>query len=360
MSIQKMYGTSMQQNFFHLDHFGCIGVDLFFVISGFVITLVANKYVGTQQGINFLVKRFYRINPAYYIATLFGLLVYLIRIKLNNQSLVASFKEIGLSLSDSLLILPTSGNMNSFKPLLLVGWTLSFEWLFYILFFFLIAIKLRSKAIMLSGLIGLLVIIGQLLPIHDFRFIFITNPIMLEFILGVLICYIYLHLRQIQTHVGTGLLALGITSYMLMVMFGFKSVSNYLDVLSGDVSVSRFVWWGLPSSFIVAGCIILEKNGLLSKIWGNKFALLCGDASYSIYLVHFSTFYLFKITFQNTGLFQSPDALIWLQIIVAVGLSLVFYKVVEKPLLHYMKDRSLFNIIINKKSELVPTAHESF
>ena len=127
--------TSWQQNFYHLRNFGSIGVDLFFVISGFIIMYVANTYTGLRESINFLVKRFCRINPVYYVATLFFVLVLIIfQMSGMNMAPLSSSSKIVNSLYNAILIIPTNGNIESFSPLLTVGWTLSFEWLFYILF----------------------------------------------------------------------------------------------------------------------------------------------------------------------------------------------------------------------------------
>src|SRR5207247_2506397 len=101
--------------------------DLFFVISGFIIMFVANKYTGLVQGIHFLGKRFWRINPIYYIATFLflGVLV-IIQMLGNNVSDFSSVNRFLNSLADAILILPISDDMQSFSPLLFVGWTLSF------------------------------------------------------------------------------------------------------------------------------------------------------------------------------------------------------------------------------------------
>ena len=98
MDVLVNYGVSWQQNFYHLNGFGCIGVDLFFVISGFIITYVASKYRGFDEGMQFLEKRFWRINPIYYIATIFCLIVALIPLALSNKSIS----------SDEVLLLPLS------------------------------------------------------------------------------------------------------------------------------------------------------------------------------------------------------------------------------------------------------------
>lgn len=329
MTLQNSYGASYQQNFFELSRFGCIGVDLFFVISGFIITFVANNYQGKSQGLYFLEKRFYRINPIYYILTLTALAINLIQ---NIQPISLSIK----TLFDSLLIVPIKGDINDHNLLLGPGWTLIFEWLFYLLFFFIILLKVRHTVLFLIGIIILLVICGRIFKPTDLRLTIITNPIMLEFLLGCIICYIYLTVKRISVLIGFSCLLIGVVSYVYMIIFGFGDVWYYKFVLSGSLSVNRFLIWGIPSSLIVAGCIFLEKNGRLSRIWNNKYALLSGDASYSIYLMHFIVLKLLRLLYKKTGNFLPSDAMIWVQFFIAVAFSIWFYKLVEKPLLQYM------------------------
>ena len=272
--LQMMYSVSWQQNFHHLKTFGCIGVDIFFVLSGFIITYVANKHVGVVQGSQFLIKRFWRINPVYYIACFLGLFVYLLQLWVTKIPIVNLLKQTISSFADSILIVPTARDINSYSPLpaLTVGWTLAFEWLFYLLCFILILCKIKHKTLALSGIILLLVLSGILLNPADLRFIFLTNPIMLEFVLGVIICHLYLKFEKTPVYVGTVCLGTGLITYIILIIVGFGDVWQHISVIGGSVSLTRFIIWGIPSSFIVAGCVFLEKNGRLPKLFNNKWA----------------------------------------------------------------------------------------
>lgn len=348
LMVQKMFSISSEQNFFYLDHFGCIGVDLFFVISGFIIMYVANSYEGLSQGFYFLAKRFCRINPVYYIATLCLLAIIIFRLEV-DKSISASFEDIGKKLSDSILIFPTTDTVDSYSPLLIVGWTLAFEWLFYIIFFSLILLKIKRKTLFLAGIIGCLVILGRILHFNDLRLIFFTNPIIMEFLLGIVICYSYLNIKRIPAFVGSIFLSTGIVGYLLLIVFGFGDVWLFKLTLSGDQSFNRFLFWGIPSSFIVAGSVILEKAGKLNSLWSNKAWLLAGDASYSIYLIHLCVLNLCLLLFLKAGAFLSPDTMIWAQIAIAILISIIFYQLVEKPLLQYMYRSSIWNNYLLKR-----------
>ena len=337
MDVVNKQGASWQSNFYHLDNFGCIGVDLFFVISGFIITYVAHKYTGTAQGIQFLVKRFARINPAYYIATILYLGSLLISLKSKNIPFVDVLDVTITSSMDTILVVPTSAKLSEFRPLLSIGWTLAFEWLFYILFSILILFNIKLKTIILPSLILLLIIAGRLIRPGDFRLQFITNPIMLEFILGIIICQLLIQIKKIPTAVAFTLLAIGIISYGLLIRFGYGNVWSHLKTITGKLSLSRFFLWGIPSGCIVTGSVFLEKSGRLSRLFKNKWSLLLGNASYSIYLIHYTILGLLLILYTKTGPLLPPDALIWSQLMIVVAISIAFYKQVEQPLLRYMQ-----------------------
>lgn len=338
MDVQINYGVSRQQNFYHLDGFGCIGVDLFFVISGFIITYVASKYKGFNEGMHFLEKRFWRINPVYYIATLLCLGVYLLQLNIDNTPIPN--KTIS-SLVDTVLLIPTNSEIENFSPLLIVGWTLSFEWLFYLLFFFLIMGNVKRKVLALPILFLMLIGTGQIMKPDDLRLQFITNPILLEFLLGVMICQLYVSTKKIPTWVGASCLTIGIIGYILLIRLGYGNVWHYLGTINGEASLRKFLLWGIPSACIMFGCVFLEKNGLFRRLFDNKLSLLLGDASYSIYLIHYTAFNSLHLVYKKTGFFLPADAMIWLQIIVGVGISLAFYKLVEKPLLQRIQKHNI-------------------
>lgn len=338
MDLQITFSKSAQQSFFHLNNFGCIGVDLFFVISGFIITFIASKYSGVKDGLGFLRKRFLRINPIYYLVSIILLVIQYLDSKINHTSFKAD--SVANSLSDTMLIIPFSGEMSTFKPLLIVGWTLSFEWAFYLLFFISIILK-KGYQLILPGLILTLVLIGFYVKPFDFRLIFFSNPIILEFLLGIIICWLYLKIKTVPAYLSLLFLVTGTVLYVFMVFYGFGKVWHYKGVLTGDISFQRFLIWGIPSALIVAGSVFLEKKSKLKTAWNNRWVLLVGDASYSIYLVHIPVAFLLYILYKRVGYFIPADLSIMVHTIVCVLAGIFFFKIVENPFLQTIKKTRL-------------------
>ena len=349
IDIQMQFAVSWQQNT-NLQKFGAIGVDLFFVISGFIISFVANKYLGVEQGVYFLKKRFIRINTIYYIASLLFLCLIIIRSWAIN-SFEFNLSESLSSFIDTILVIPVTETTATYLPLLRIGWTLGIEWFFYFLFFLLIIFKIKNKELLMIITIGILVTLGYLTPPFDLRFAFITNPIMLEFLLGTLIYWIYNNIKTIPILIPPILLTAGITCYILLIIYGYGDLWNSFFVR--NVSMKRFFLWGVPSSFLVAGCIFLETNHVFKYLWNNNLIQLIGNASYSIYLVHLSAYIFITIFYIRIGFLIPPDASIIVQLFIAVLAGIGFYKIVEKPLLQAMHQKNLETIPTKSKKVML-------
>lgn len=332
IDLQEAFTVSHQQKFYFLENFGAIGVDLFFGISGFIISYVASDYFGARDGMDFLKKRFLRINPIYYVASV----CYMVFFCFFDQMYPVTAILYGWR--DTLFMLPVLNSQKWLAPILVVGWSLSFEWWFYCLFFFLILFRTRYKTLLLLLVIPALVTIGQLLKPTDFRLIFYTNPIMLEFLFGVIIFWLYRHVK-VATSIAGLLLLLGIGGYIYNIVYGFGNISELSSVTSGTGSLKRVLLWGLPSACILAGCIFLEQQGVLTKLWNNKLGLLIGDASYSIYLTHYTFYYFIAQIYASTGYFLNADVSIIVHMVLAVAVGIFFYYKVERPLIKLLHSK---------------------
>jgi exopolysaccharide production protein ExoZ len=227
--------------------YGAAGVDLFFVISGFIMASVSQ---GRTPG-EFLGDRLWRIYPLWWVAVLPWLFM---------------VPRGGTFIVSSLTLWPIYG-AGYYVPVLKVGWTLSFELLFYLSMTLAIATR---AAIPLAAyglfLIGALTTSSSLLH-------FVGNPMALEFLMGVVIAS--LPRRS----------ALGLLIPVGLALFAMTSpdTGNVEASLRPQAAVWRVLTWGVPAAMIVWGAISLER---LFRRRLFDVPVVLGDASYSIYLFH--------------------------------------------------------------------------
>lgn len=118
---------------------GEAGVDVFFVISGFVMIVAAQK-TGAQDAHRFLLKRFIRIYPLYWFWTTVKL-VLLLTIPAAAVSAVLDPAHLAASYA----LLPWTNADGKIYPFLVVGWTLSYEIFFYLCMAAALALRLPIR-----------------------------------------------------------------------------------------------------------------------------------------------------------------------------------------------------------------------
>ena len=330
IDLQENYSHSLQQSFFHWEDFGAFGVDLFFIISGFIICYSADKYTGIPAGGRFLVHRFRRINPTYYAATLPLLLLRVYHWKIQHEP--SAFIPCS-ELIKTLTLLPFGDHKYWVNTLLPIAWTLSFEWLFYLIFFVTIVTRVKQKQILLWIITATLVITGYIHgPWKDFRLSFLTNPIFLEFILGSILYQCY---RKIPLARGYAwlLLGTGIAFCLGEIIIGYGDISDKNKTINGSLSAERVLLWGIPAACIVAGSLFLEKKGVPAFVRPKRWILLLGNASYSIYLTQELTYLALKRLYAATGFFLPADLAVVLQLLLATLVGILFYAKIERSLL---------------------------
>ena len=231
-------------NKFYLDDFG---VDIFFVISGFIMVFIQSNY--KRDSIDFFIQRIKKILPTYWFCNFLILLLFLLFPAIFN-TLKINFENFFLSLFF------LSQYIFLDKPIIVAGWTLEYEMLFYFLF----AIFINIKNIKFSYFFIFITII-------ILCFIGLINLIFIEFLFGMLIGIIYINRSKVQKKI------LHNYSYYFLI-FGFIIL---LLPIFNSLEVNRLIKYGLPSTLIVLGSIHAKQIT-------NKYAILIGNASYSIYL----------------------------------------------------------------------------
>jgi exopolysaccharide production protein ExoZ len=248
-------------------HTGAAGVDLFFIISGFVMVQSTQgrfQQIGSSK--EFMLRRFIRIVPLYWLYTSVMLILVLLPFTLKNQ--VFS----GLYTVKSYLFIPAFNPANGLDlPLLAQGWTLSYEMYFYAVFALLLCFHQRFLLPAISTLFFLSAAIGLWLGTQNPILKVLTSPLLLEFVFGCFLARL-VDARNISTWICCGMIACGLTALWY---------SQYLD---HNVEL-RLVAWGIPAFFLTAGCVFLEKNGT-GRFAKRPILTALGNSSYSTYLIH--------------------------------------------------------------------------
>jgi exopolysaccharide production protein ExoZ len=225
--------------------YGAAGVDLFFVISGFIMASVAQGRTAGQ----FLRDRLWRIYPLWWVAVL----PWLFMVPRGPTFILSSL---------SLWPIYAGGY---YVPVLKVGWTLSFELLFYLGMTLAIATRAAAPlALYALFLLGALTTANPLLH-------FIGNPMALEFLMGVLVARLPRH-RALGLLIPLGLSLFALTS---------PGIGDVEASLGPQWALSRVLQWGVPAALVVWGVLSLER---LFKHRRFDLPVAIGDASYSIYL----------------------------------------------------------------------------
>jgi exopolysaccharide production protein ExoZ len=330
IDIQKNFGDLRQSHFFYLENFGAIGVDIFFVISGFIISYISQTQSGANAAIEFSKKRWLRVAPVYYVASFMLMLVFLYSGAgfLNKQSIIKTLTIVPL----------LDSGTEAWSSIIAIGWTLSFEFLFYFLFAIAIASKAKRKDLFLISAVGTLVVAGMLFPERQqIQWSFLTNPVSLEFCFGILLSMLYKSDVLVPQSLSWFFIATGIFLMVCLIVFGYGDVADSGKTIDSSNSFIRVLLWGVPSAILSLGFIFLEKVSI-RNYFSNRFVLLIGNASYSIYLIHITIFVLIaafikRVSFMKTIAFEYGDALLFFNISFAVICGCLFHLGIEKPLL---------------------------
>lgn len=326
-SIQALRGIAAL--FVVLEHVrflncGAFGVDVFFCISGFMIMFSTHK--NTEH---FLAKRLIRILPFYYIMTLGTYIMILI-----FPSFFTYTKAEPLFLAKSLLFLPFDIGGGAVQPLLRVGWTINYEIFFYLLFFVSLRISRKYRGLICSGMIVFLVSLGRLLPLDSIPYTFYTDPILLEFIFGILAYYLCrrLHMLHSTEKLPRAGLPFSLAAASLCFL-GLIATKPYVNAILSY----RFALWGLPALLLVLCFFVM---GLYLKTPDVLISL--GNISYSLYLLHY-----YPVTFLDRMVFDfesfSFTGLLGVVIglAVSVTLAVIGHEFIEKRLTCWLRVRLL-------------------
>lgn len=307
---------------------GFAGVDIFFVISGYIMAFTTHDRGGPGESRKFTARRLARIYSGYWPFFILALAVFWWA----RPEHVASAK-----LLPSLLLWPQPMNLN----LLELSWTLSFEMYFYALFALMvwwIAPRFR-----LAACLGVMLLLASFNLVRHFGWDgfapeklytlgfwdqFLSSPFIVEFFAGAVLAQV---LARRSGGNGWPWLLTGITLFCVAGAVNELAYGGALE--QGYHVVPRVAWFGAASLCIVAGLVQLEQRGRVAPA---AFSLSAGGASYALYLAHVPLLYVA----QQLGLYRWASAQPFGLVSIAyfslmamiVGHSILHFRLVERPL----------------------------
>jgi exopolysaccharide production protein ExoZ len=305
---------------------GGMGVDIFFVISGFVMALTALPPSGPRYSAGeFFQRRLERIVPAYWVATAAMVPIWLWRHHIHYPIIPAPSVKFVLI---SLFFIPVRDQHWLQQPMLLVGWTLNFEMAFYLLIA--LALWMRPNAFRLVAVVLAVAPLLQYWHRPGLPAVALYGSILLwEFLAGMLLA----------RYVGLGKkvpLTVGIPS----------GIAGVCAVILGHVHhavPANRLTWAATAFLIVLFAVSIEPR--FGRLWP-KSMLILGDMSFSIYLIHtqvsnITVPLLMWLRVMRPDRTSVLNEWVSTSLIAATGIAagVLFYLGVEKPFIEYFRSR---------------------
>jgi peptidoglycan/LPS O-acetylase OafA/YrhL len=307
------------------------GVDLFFVISGFVMVFASRDlFAKPGGGLVFLSRRIARIVPLYWSMTTIFLTAMLV-----SPNLIPVGRLGPAEILASYFFVPYYRPEESWMhPVYSVGWTLNYEMFFYAVFGCVIAFPVKRALMVLTAVFCTLTVAGVIFRPAPGIFFFWSRPIILEFVMGAWIGYVRLTEFRVTNRTAAILVLAGAAGFALQVIIGIYAHGYWRPLV-----------WGLPAAAIIAAATLSNWNIAARGVW--KPMVLLGGASYALYLVHPMAVHAMHLLWVKLGLpaYASETVYFFVTLaplpLVAVAIYLCFEKPVTKALQMPLQHRFL-------------------
>jgi len=294
-------------------HFGTVGVDIFFVISGFIMwTTTERRNRGPAA---FWLARMVRIVPLYWLFTT----IYIAAALITPESFFA-VKLDPVHIVKSFLFVPAAHpTLGLVAPVYTLGWTLNYEMLFYLLFGACLFVPWpRLRFALVAGAFLLLVATGQIVQPAGAVARTYTDPILMEFLAGVMLAIVSPLLMRCGAVAGMALIA---------------GAALWVAIVYGcGLTLERIVSHGIPAVVAVTGALMAEPA---VRARPSRVGLMLGDASYAIYLAHPFAQRLWLIAVnRRVGIAAiSPTLYVFAAFVIGLFGGVICHFLIERPLL---------------------------
>jgi exopolysaccharide production protein ExoZ len=324
--------------------FGTFGVDIFFVVSGFIIA-----YIGSKTPRAFFTRRLIRIVPFYWSGSLFvfGIAWFFPRLLRQTRADLPH-------LVYSLFFIPHDAPPAGMFPTLILGWTLNYEMYFYVLFAVALLLSRRFAPLVCSLFLTLVFLAIDFSGTQNEFLRFYAQPIVFEFVFGIFVYYTVKFIdRRADQYRG-----LPWFRWLLYASTLAASVFIVVQGINRGFGLPRALVSGLPALLIVLGVILIEK--LYHIQTRNRLIFLLGEASYILYLIHPYIIYgvLRLIVGPTSSLGPVTIGLLVLALLVLPSaVALAIHVWFEKPIMSYLRRaliRSPESSVSPKAVRLIP------
>ena len=285
--------------------FGAVGVHIFFVISGFIMVFTS-KFKPCFDANAFFRRRILRIYPIYWICA---------AMYLGGHAIMGIPYDLDVrEFLCALLLLPDYSSQ-----IIGPGWTLAYEVFFYICFGFFMIAGLSRGLVLLTLTFFIMVALGVVLPFDNLLWNFATNSLLLEFLAGSVIGWLFVR-DYLPQRGGVTVIITAAALFAAGIAIGYDRFPSAL-------------MWGIPSVLLIAGSVMFESKRVLPK-WIEKIGYF-GDSSYALYLIHILLItVVLQLFIKLSPAADFPPAILALMLgAVALIVAEFLHHQIEKPLL---------------------------
>ena len=309
------------------------GVDLFFVISGFIMVHASGRLFATPgASAIFLKRRIIRIVPLYWLLSSIVLGI-LALVAWRGKQAFPGLAEIVASFGFIPFARPEDGQP---RPLAAQGWTLNYELFFYVVFALFMPLRRTLAVLGVAAALVAIVVLGAIARPTQTALAYWSDPIILEFAIGMGIALARQHGIHLRRAYVPPLVALGLVVLSLD-LAGMAGFANFAVKANG---FARLAGCGLPMA-IVFGAIVLVDPVLDTRSRPLASLRLLGDASYALYLFHPLVIVFARKGYLMLGLARPLGywPLVLADIPLAAIVALAIHIAIERPVTLFLQTR---------------------